>query len=97
MTAPGVYAAAHALAAAGLDVCVRRPAQGWTGRPVVHIDHVKGTFTLEVYPNGEMCLWASGCEAPAYWGVGRLDFVLDAVRTYTPPHDVDHTLTLERL
>lgn len=79
---PAVESAAHALAAAGLDVCVR---PGCGGRPVVHIDHVRGTFTLEVYANGEMCLWASGCEAPAYWGDGNAAAVVAAVRSHVDP------------
>lgn len=81
MTHPHVHAAADALAQAGLDVYVK-PGRG---APVVHIDHVRGTFTLEVYPNGDMCLWATGSEAPAYWGGGSLPAVLDAVRSYVDP------------
>ena len=86
---PAVEYAAHALAAAGLDVCVR-PGRGVYARPVVHIDHIRGTFTLEVYANGEMCLWASGCEAPAYWGDGNVAAVADAVRSHVDP-DADTT------
>lgn len=89
MTAPAypeVHAAANALAAAGLDVCVR-PFGPY--RAVVHIDHVRGTFTLEVYANGEMCLWASGCEAPAYWGDGSIPAVLAAVRSHADGFGVE--------
>jgi len=83
---PHVHAAADALASAGLDVYVRPGGVNGRGTPVVHIDHVRGVFVLEVYPNGDMCLWATGSEAPAYWGVGDLEYVLDAVRTYAHPN-----------
>ena len=85
---PAVESAANALAAAGLDVCVRPPPSGADGA-VVHIDHVKGTFTLEVYPNGEMCLWAPGCGAPAYWGDGNVAAVLAAVRSHADGFGVE--------
>ena len=82
MTAPHVEAAANALAAAGLDVFVR-PGRGM---PVVQIDHVRGVFTLEAYPNGDVCLWAVVApEEPVYWGVGGVSHVLRAVRDYVNP------------